>query len=332
MRRRQILVSGTAAVATTLIKPSWATEPPLRLGYGSRVQWLPWAIAEAEGLFAKHGVAVELRRYDSPSEANQDLRLGRLDVNCASFADAIIDQSRSLYGCSVVLVLANSRGADRLIVDQTINVPIALRGRRLAIQEGSVSDYLLQSVIESFGISRIGLNIINMETSAAANSFAIGLYDAVCVYSPYDQRALQRPGSRVLVDSSSFPGVIVDVLVASDAMINPRADQLQRLVNVWFDALSFLRNNPAQAASLMAPASGFSAAQVQAVLDGTEFVSVQGNLDAFLRGGQMNNLSYAADLLAEFLQFRGQLTVIPPLHRLLESRFVQAYARLVGQA
>lgn len=329
MRRRQALISGAAAFTTAIALPSRAN-PPIRLGYGARVPWLPWAIAEQENLFAKHGVDVELRWYDSPNRAANDLRLGSLDVNCASFADAIIDQARSLYGCAIVAVLANSAGADQIIADQSVISVRALQGRRLALQEGSISDYFLQRVVEDYGLSRLSFDIINMEAQAAATSFAIGLYDAVCVYSPYNQVALQRASSRILIDSSAYPGVVVDVLVASDGMINPRADQMQRLLNVWFDCLAFLRNNPDRAYSIMASPSGLTAAQVQTVVAGTRLFSVSDNLVAFLRGGQANSLSYSADLLAEFLQFRGQLNRLPPLHRLLESRFIEEYARLTN--
>jgi NitT/TauT family transport system substrate-binding protein len=103
-------------------------------------------------------------------------------------------------------------------------------------------------------MSRDDVTIENLETgAAAATAFAAGQTDAFAGWVPFwEIAALTREGSKELTSSAAFPGAIPDLLVVSQTLIDEQPDQVQALVNTWFDILAFMEENPDRANEIMA--------------------------------------------------------------------------------
>lgn len=334
LKFRRLLSLAILFVLSALVAASCAGTPeidtsasgPVVVGYSSWPGWWPWAIAEQEGIFAANGANVELRWYDNYLESLEALANGEIDANSQTLNDTVAFLPDSVDDQVVVLVNDNSAGNDKIIVTQEIDSIEDLKGKTVALEAGVVDDYLLSLALQESGLLREDINIKNLETSQAAAAFAAGEADGVGAFPPFWLDALKRPGSHELLSSKDFPGAIPDLLVATQALVKDRPDQVQAIVNSWFDTLNFIDKNPERAKEIMAKQANFSPEDFRVFDKGTNIFTVKQNLEAFSPGDTIQHMPFAAEIISEFLVNVGLLEDAPALDNLFDNSFVKTYA------
>ncbi|MGB3693433.1 MAG: ABC transporter substrate-binding protein [Spirulinaceae cyanobacterium] len=308
---------------TSTTSPS--SSAPIVIGYSNWAGWWPWAIAEEEGLFEKNNANVEMKWFDGYLESMNALAAGQIDGNCQTLNDTISFAGEAIDGEVAVLVNDNSAGNDKIIVTEDINTIEDLKGKEVAVEEGLVDDFLLTLALEEAGMSRDDVKIVNLETGAAAAAFAAGKTDAVGAFPPFWLTALKREGSKELISSKEFPGAIPDLLVVTQKLIDEQPEQVQALVNTWFDILDFMEKNPEKADEIMANRADVSVEELQQFKEGTKMFTLEDNLEAFSPGDSMKNMPYAAKKMADFMVDVGFIEEAPDLEKILDDQFVKAY-------
>jgi NitT/TauT family transport system substrate-binding protein len=295
------------------------------IGYSNWAGWWPWAIAESQGLFTKNGVEVELRWYDNYSQSLEALAVGAIDGNCQTLSDTISFAQNAAKGEVAVLVNDNSAGNDKIIAAGSINEVKDLKNKRVAVEAGVVSDFLLTLALEREGMSRDDVQIIDIETGAAVEAFAVEQADAVGAFPPFWLTALKRQGAREIVSSADFPGAIPDLLVVTRELVKERPEQVQALIDTWFDVMNFMAKNPEQADQIMARRAGVTVEELQLFKKGTKLFTIEENLEAFEDGKSMKHLSYAATEISDFLlKNLKSIDKKPNGSKLLNSEFIEA--------
>ncbi|OKH24995.1 ABC transporter substrate-binding protein [Chroogloeocystis siderophila] len=320
-----VTVSCSSTQPASNITNTAATATPVQMGYSGWPGWYPWAVANEQNLFAKNNVQVNLRWFDGYLDSMNAMNAGQLDANCQTL-DQTISSAANGSDQVVVLVNDNSTGNDKVIVREGINSIAELKGKKVAAEEGTVDHFLLLLGMKEAGITQADIEFFPLETGAAAAAFAAGRVDAVAVYAPFTTKALERPGSKELFSSKDFPGAIPDHLVVSRKMINERPQEVQALVNTWFDTLDFIQKNQAKSLEIMAQKAGVSVADYKTYDAGTTLFSVEQNLQAFQPRNDMQSLHYAAKEINKFLLEADLIKRIPDLNRIFDDRFVKAYA------
>ena len=296
---------------------------PLRIGYSAWPGWFPWRVAEEKGLFEKAGVPVALQWFDGYLDSLNALNAGQLDCNSQTLGDTI----SALAGgadLQVVLTNDNSTGNDQIIAAPGIRQVAELKGKTIAVEEGTVDHYLLLLGLRRAGLKPTDVTIVPMETGAAAAAFVAGKVDAVGVFAPFTTQALKRPGSTTLFTSKDFPGAISDHLVCRREVVAQRPEKIQAVVNAWFATLAHIRDQPGPSLAIMAKRAGVSEADFKAYDAGTTIFTLAQNRQAFKEGDTMASLPYAARQISAFLQSVGLAKTPPKLDGLLEPRFVNA--------
>jgi NitT/TauT family transport system substrate-binding protein len=311
---------------TAIETPNTGDEAPIVIGYSNWPGWWPWAIAEEEGLFTANGLTVELRWFDSYIASMEALAAGQLDGNSQTLNDTIAFAAEAVNGEVAVLVNDNSAGNDKIIVSQEIATIADLKGKKVAVEEGVVDDFLLALALEEAGMSRDDVEIVGMDTGDAAAAFASGKVDAVGAFPPFWAIALEREGSKELISSASFPGAIPDLLVVTQTLVDQKPEVVQGLVKTWFDILAFMQANPAKADEIMAKRAGVSPEDFEQFKAGTKMFSIDDNLKAFSPGTTMEHMPFAAEKMAKFMVDVGFIPEVPPLEPIFNDTFVKAYA------
>jgi len=303
-------------------------DEPIILGYTSWPGWWPWAIAQEEGLFEKNGLNnIELRWFDNYTSSMEGLANGQLDANCQTLNDTISFANDAVNGEVAVVVNDNSAGNDKIVVKQEIKTITDLEGQDVGIEVGLVDDFLLSLALDEAGMSRDDVNIVNLETGTAAQAFVAERVDAVGAFPPFWLQALEREGSHELTSSAAFPGAIPDLLVTTETLIEQHPEQVQALVNTWFDILEFMDQNPERADAIMAQRADVSLEQFQLFKEGTNLFTIADNLEAFSQGNGMKHMPYAAETMTEFMLKVGFIAEKPDLDAIFNDQFVQAYAQ-----
>lgn len=333
MNRRFLHRLAAATAVAALVLPATACggadEPApgapttVVLGFSAWPGWFPWQVAQEQGLFTKNGVTVELKYFDSYTDSLTALATGNLSANSQTLGDTLASVSGGAQQ-TIVLVNDNSTGNDQIIAKPGINTIAELKGRRVAVEQGTVDHYLLLLALKTAGLTEADIELKPMLTDAAAAAFTTGEVDAVGAFAPFTTTALGLPGSKAIATSADFPGAIPDHLVFTAAFVKDHPTEVQAVVKTWFDTLAWIKANPDAAIGIMAKKAGVSAADYQSYDAGTTIFTREQNLAAFTPGSTPANLDFQARSIAEFMVSAKLVDTAPPLDGLLEPKFVQA--------
>lgn len=297
----------------------------IRLGFSAWPGWFPWQVAEEKGFFTKHGLKVDLKYFESYTDSLNALASGNLDANSQTLNDTVSSVAGGAKQ-TIVLTNDNSTGNDQIIAGPGINSIADLKGKKVGAEQGTVDHYLLLLALKKAGLSATDIDFQPLETGAATAAFASGRLDAVGVFAPFTTQALARSGSKALATSADFPGAIPDHLVFARDFVASRPDDVQKLIDAWFDTLDYVKANSAEAVKIMAKKGGVSAADYQTYDKGTTLFSLDDNLTAFTAGTTTKSLEFEAKEIASFLLTAKLIDKAPDLTGLFEPKFVKARA------
>lgn len=293
------------------------------IGFSAWPGWFPLQVAQDQGLFAKNGVQVKLMYFDSYTDSLNALSTEKLHANSQTLNDTLSSVSGGAKQ-TIVLVNDNSTGNDQIIAREGITGVADLKGKTVAVEEGTVDHYLLLLALQKAGLTEKDIELKALTTDAAAAAFAAGQADAVGAFAPFTTTALGRPGSKAIATSADFPGAIPDHLVFTADFVKEHPDEVQAVVNTWFDTLDWIEANKDAANKIMAERAGVSVEDYETYDAGTTIFTREQNLAAFTPGETPANLDYQAEQIAEFLVSTGLVDTKPTLDGLFEPKFVQA--------
>jgi len=328
---RRLLALGTVLVLASAACGSEETPPPggpvsgtkVTLAFSAWPGWFPWQVAQEKGLFASNGVDVELKYFDDYLASLTALASGAVDANSQTLNDTLISVSGGAKQ-TIVLVNDNSTGNDQIIAAEGINTVADLKGKTVAIEAGTVDHFLLLLALKEVGLAGTDVTIKALPTAEAAAAFKAGQVDAVGAFAPFTTTALERPGSKAISTSKDFPGAIPDHLVFDAAFVAEHADEVQKIVQTWFDTLEWISANKDEAVAIMAEKAGVTPEDYISYDAGTTIFSREDNLAAFAPGTTSANLDYQAAQIAKFLVEAELAESEPSLEGLLEPKFVTA--------
>lgn len=322
--------SGDATATATAAPTEEPAEPsgePIQIGFSAWPGWFPWQVTEEVGLFDEVGVNVEMVWFEGYLDSINTFASGQLDGNTQTLNDTIASVGAGSDQV-IVLVNDNSTGNDQIIVSEGIETIEDLAGKTIGVEVGVVDHFLLLLGLESVGLTADDVDIVNLETGAAAAAFASGQLDAVGVFAPFTTQALLREGSSTLFTSADFPGSIPDHLALSREVVDSRPDDVQKIIDAWFLTLDYIEANPDEAVAIMAERAGVTVEEYAEYDAGTTLFSVEDNLEAFAPGDDFTSLQFVADEIVPFLIDAEFIEEEPDLSGLFDSSFVEAYAAM----
>jgi NitT/TauT family transport system substrate-binding protein len=318
-----VVLLGVTALSACTSSDAESSGGKITIGFSAWPGWFPWSVAQEQDLFEKNGVDVELKWFDSYTDSINALSSGAIDANSQTLNDTLSAVSGGAE-LKVVLVNDNSTGNDQIIAREGINSVADLRGKKVAVEEGTVDHYLLLLALEEANLKQEDIQLVPMLTDAAATAFVNGEVDAVGVFAPFTSTALTLEGSQAIATSAEFPGAIPDHLAVSDELVNSRPDDVQKIVNTWFDTLAWIKDNRDAAIKIMAERGGVSVDEYKSYDSGTTIFTRQQNLDAFTPGTTPKHLNFQADEISDFILGTGLAKERPEIDGLFVDKFVKA--------
>jgi NitT/TauT family transport system substrate-binding protein len=298
----------------------------ITLGYGAFPGWLPWKVAEEQGIFEDNGISVDLKYFESISDGNNAMASGALDANNQSLNDTLSMLSGGAKPQKIVTINDTSTGADQIIARPGISSLNDLKGKKIAVEEGIVDHYWLRLALEEVDLTFDDVELDLLTTDAATAAFVNGQVDAVVNYPPFTTTALERKGAHAIATTAEFPNACSDHLVVSADMIKNRPDDVQALVNTWFDTLAWIRDHKKAATEILAKQVGVEPKDYDSYAAGLSTYTLQQNIDAFTPGTTPKNLNFQAADIADFLTESGLATIRPETDNLLDDQFVKEAA------
>lgn len=295
---RSILTAGVIAGGFSFSAPALAK---VKVGVSDWPGWVAWYVAKDKGFFKKYGADVELVWFPNYTDSIAALSAGQLDANSQTWGDTMAPLAKGVK-LKAVLVNDNSYGNDAVMVSPKIKSFKDLKGKKIALEEFSVSHFLLVNALAKNGMSLKDVTVVNLAAGDAAAAFMAGRVDAAAVWNPWINTIQLAGKGRAIFTSKDLPGLIPDLLVAQEKVtLDPvKRKDLVGMIRAWFETVNFIQSNPNEAAKIMSKQVGLSASEYQPFLPGTRFFGKAENQAGFAPTGQLS-LNQAAPVIVKFL-------------------------------
>ena len=186
------------AAALGLAAPAPAA--PLRImGFGGSSNW-PIFVAQDNGLFARHGLEVELSTARDSTTQLAMLSEGRIDIAMTAFDNVVAYDERHDHANGIVaFVGVNNGGRSSLVAAPRFADIAALRGGRLGVDAlASGYAFVLQELLRAGGLEPHDYLLVSVGGSRQRwEALSAGRVDATLLNAPYDGTA-QDAGFRKL--------------------------------------------------------------------------------------------------------------------------------------
>ena len=272
----------------------------VKIGLSDWPGWVAWYVAEQKGYFKKHGADVKLVWFANYTDSISALSAGQVDANSQTWSDTMAPLSKGL-ALKTILVNDNSAGNDALLVSPKIKSFAELKGKKIALEEFSVSHFLLTMALAKNKMSLKDVQVVNMSAGDAAAAFMAGRVDAAVVWNPWVNKIQSSGKGKALFTSKDVPGLIPDLLVAQEKAIKAKRKDFVGMIKAWYETEQFIKANPDEAAKIMAKVVGMEAKEYKIFLPGTKFFDQKANLQAFGPATDATSLLGVAPTIAKFL-------------------------------
>ncbi len=246
---------GLAAFAALLSTSTFVQAGTLKLAHSTWVGYGPFYIARDKGFFKKEGVDVELVVMEDTPIKMGALMAGQVDL-VASTVDEFPIYMKPGIGLHYILAVDNSKGGDGIVADKSITSIKDLKGKKVAFEQGSVSQFFLNALLKDAGMSQNDIEPVNMAATDAGVAFAAGQVDAAVTWEPALSQGAKAPNGHILLTSTDKPGLITDVVAVTAATAKTKKADIAAFVRGWYDALDYLKAHPKEANVIMAKGVG----------------------------------------------------------------------------
>lgn len=224
----------------------------------SKSGWLLW-IADARGLFEKHGANVSVALTDSGVTAGEGLIDGRYDMATMS-EFAFVSRSFSnpdLRVFGTIAAIYNLRLVGR--PDKGFASILDLSGKTVGLRSGAIGEFFLGKVIELNGMSLNDVVIKDVQVPDLPRSLKDGEVDAIISWEPYATEAMEAVGEGAFSEEVQSGQPYYFTLVAHQATLDKNPDAMEGLLKALLEASDWAMANQSEAMQVLVDALGLSA-------------------------------------------------------------------------
>jgi NitT/TauT family transport system substrate-binding protein len=283
------------------------------IGYG------PWYIAQEKGFDKKNGVKIELKNFKTDADLNSAFASRRLDAANVATHTSIKFQDAGLDFTSV-LVEDVSTTADAIVAPKSVGSIQGLAGKKVAYEEGTTSDLLLNYALSQNGLSRENIETVPIPAADVGNALIAGRVDVGVTYEPYLTKALSEdPNLKLLYTAGEKPGLVSDVFVVQSEMAEEQPELIENLLKAWDQAVQFYDENTAEGQQIIGENVGITNTdELETTFEGVELYSLDENRE--LLQGEFQDTMVS---IKGTLEQQGELESDPDPLANLETQFVE---------
>ncbi len=316
---RRRFIQGMGLMGLMPLLPSCAeSPPPLHIASGTWQGYEPLFLAQRQG-WTDPSVA-QLEEFPSNAGSLRALNAGIVDGAALTLDEVLRVRSRGL-ALTIVLVFNISIGADMVLSRPDITELAQLKGRRIGRAEGTNSDLLLAVLLDRAGLKASDVQLQDVVFGDHLTAWQDNRVDALITYDPVASQLMEQ-GAYRLFDTSQAPNTIVDVLALRSEIVGDpsRKPSIEALIRGHFRSLKMMREQPQEAARLMADHLGLPASEVMDSYQGISQPDITANQQ--LLSPQTVELKRSAEQLMAIMLKNRLLNQADDLQGLISNRFL----------
>ena len=253
-------------------------------------------IAKKQGFFKQAGLDVELVELSSLTEVRRAFERGKVDGMASTLIEVLEAFKYSGKIAQPVLIIDHSNGANEILGSTKISTIKELKGKKIGVESGSLSTYLVSRALEMNDIKSSEVVIMPMELHDMPTALKTGKVDAITSYPPTSVTIKKQIGVNVLFDSSTIPNEILDVIAINNEVLANNPELQKQLLQTWKLILDYTRNYSEEAYSILTE---------RLMLSVNEFKQAMGHIN--LVGHHEQSQYFTEDLLMNSLLITGEV-------------------------
>lgn len=317
--------SGKSSESKTSTSDSSAE--PIKLAvYPLPSPYFEYAMESLE-LFTKNNANVELVEFAQYSDVIQALDSGSVDASIMGITEAVTPIANGL-DLDIVLMTDYSAGMDGIVAAPGINSVKDLKGKTIATNIGTMNHMLLLTALEQAGLSESDVNITNMSEGDATAALVGGSIDAASIFDPQMSKAAKESGGKVIFSSKDLPGELSDVLIIKNSIVKDRADEVQGIVDAWYQVQDKYNKDSDSVVDLISPKAELTNDEFYSLLDGIDIATKDYNKEVFANNGE--KMTSLVTKVANFLKDADCIESVPSEDKIkasIISTFVEAESK-----
>jgi NitT/TauT family transport system substrate-binding protein len=344
MRRRTLIKSsalfGLGAVGTSLFSscvqsnndPSTSTNTntttskglkPLRVGL---LPWLGWEglyIADLKKLFATEGIEVEQTVFKSPTEVNDALLAGKLDLAAAGGAD-LFNLTEKVPNIKAIMVTDYSGELDGILVGSKILKPEDLKGKKIAREDVPFEVVFLGEFLKRGGLTEKDVQIVSLSGEDGAKAFVAGKVDAVVTYDPFITKTLKLKKDAKQLFSPKGTSIIPNSVLAHAKVIEERRNDVLAYLRAIDKASKWVKANQKEANDLTAKWLDLSVAELMSQRPKLYSLDITENKVVAFNSSNSLNLASSLRSAGQILLDGGRIKTIGDVANLIDGSLIQS--------
>jgi len=259
-------------------------------------------IAKKQGFFKQAGLDVELVELSSLTEVRRAFERGKVDGMASTLIEVLEAFKYSGKIAQPVLIIDYSNGADEILGSTKINTIKELNGKKIGVESGSLSTYLVSRALEMNDIKSSEVVIMPMELHDMPTALKTGKVDAITSYPPTSVAIKKQMGVNVLFDSSTIPNEILDVIAINKEVLAKNPELQKQLLQTWKLTLDYTRNYSEEAYNILTERLMISVNDFKQAMDHINLVGHHEQSQYFKEGLLMESLLKTGEVVFKHLE------------------------------
>jgi NitT/TauT family transport system substrate-binding protein len=273
-----------------------AADAPLkiRLGVDSGSFSFQFRVAQASGIFRKHGIEADISTYSFGIDTINAAILGQTD-SAEGMDYAVASRFSESNDLRIVAYIGGPKPEGEKLYTRLpeINGVADLKGKTLGVKKGTVNEYIWGKVFEHHGLDPKEVEQVYLGSSAELlAAYQTGEVDAFWASTEVAQAVREVPGSKLLGDLGLAKAVYRGYLLLDEKFIQANEAAIVRLLRALDEATAYIAAHPEETAQII-----YDDLKVpkEAVLEALKFY----NYDIRLSTDDVDHLANVADWSVE---------------------------------
>jgi len=222
----------------------------------------PLNIGIEKGIYARHGLDVQMSVLEGSAKLHQAMLAGALDIGLGAGTDlAFLVKGSPETAVGAIMLGAGIYG---LVIgpDSNIHAVADLKGKKIGVSTiGSLTQWLVLRLAQQQTWQRDDITIVTVGSDQTAQTAALETHqiDAVMGAAALGWQLETQNRGRLLIPASQIvTNFLMNAAYASNKLVAERPDAIRAFLKAWYETVSYMRANRDETVKLARAIDGFA--------------------------------------------------------------------------